>query len=196
MRLYTALKKKKSRGQKIKKTPVHIFSDEKGINVRTSKLSDENEITIFKNLKPDIVVVVAYGQIIPNSYLQIPNLKFLNVHASLLPRWRGAAPIERAILAGDQETGISIMKIVNKLDAGPYINQIKIKINKDTNSGKLKEKLSILGAKALEESINLILSKKEKYHNQKDKDATYAKKIEKSETKINWQENAEKIILK
>ena len=88
------------------------------------------------------------------------------------------------------------MKIVNKLDAGPYINQIKIKINKDTNSGKLKEELSILGAKALEESINLILSKKEKYHNQKDKDATYAKKIEKSETKINWQENAEKIILK
>ena len=76
-------------------------------------------------MKPDIVVVVAYGQIIPNSYLQIPNLKFLNVHASLLPRWRGAAPIERAILAGDQETGISIMKIVNKLDAGPLYKSDK-----------------------------------------------------------------------
>ena len=76
------------------------------------------------------------------------------------------------------------MKIVNKLDAGPYINQIKIKINKDTNSGKLKEKLSILGAKALEESINLILSKKEKYHNQKDKDATYAKKLKNQKQKL------------
>ena len=109
------------------------------------------------------MIVVAYGQIIPDSYFKISNLNFLNVHASLLPKWRGAAPIERAILNGDKETGISIMKIENKLDAGPYIMQTKIKIDSETNSGELKEKLSILGAKTLIQSIDLILSKREFY---------------------------------
>ncbi len=194
--VYTQPSKKKSRGLKIKKTPVHVFSEKKGINVRTNKLTDENELTKFINLKPDLVVVVAYGQMIPKSYLLIPNLIFLNIHASLLPKWRGAAPIERAILNGDKETGISIMKIEDKLDTGPYIIQTKIKINNDTNSGELKEKLSIIGATALKDSIDLILSKKEYFHKQNDKEATYAKKIEKAETKINWQEDAENIILK
>ena len=194
--VYTQPSKKKSRGQKIQKTPVHIFSEKNGINVRTSKLTDENELTKFKDLKPDLVVVVAYGQIIPNSFLQISNLNFLNVHASLLPKWRGAAPIERAILNGDKETGVSIMKIENKLDSGPYIMQTKIKIDSETNSGALKEKLSILGAQTLIHSIDLILSKEGNFINQNDKEASYAKKIEKKETRINWQEDAEKIILK
>ena len=194
--VYTQPSKKKSRGQKIQKTPVHTFSEKNGINVRTSKLTDENELIKFKDLKPDLVIVVAYGQIIPNSFLQISNLNFLNVHASLLPKWRGAAPIERAILNGDKETGISIMKIENKLDAGPYVMQTKIKIDSETNSGELKEKLSLLGAQTLVNSINLILSKKGNFINQNDKEATYAKKIEKKETKINWQEDAKKIIQK
>ena len=142
------------------------------------------------------MIVVAYGQIIPNSFLQISNLNFLNVHASLLPKWRGAAPIERAILNGDKETGISIMKIENKLDSGPYIMQTRVKIDSETNSGELKEKLSILGAKTLKDSIDLILSDKQNLKYQDDKEATYAKKIEKDEMKINWQEDAEKIILK
>ena len=194
--VYTQPSKKSSRGQKVKKTPIHIFSEKKGIKVRTSKLNDENELIKFKDLKPDLVVVVAFGQIIPNSYLQIPNLIFLNVHASLLPKWRGAAPLERAILNGDKETGISIMKIENKLDTGPYIMQTRIKIDSETNSGELKEKLSILGAKTLIQSIDLILSKEGNFIDQNDKEASYAKKIEKEETKINWQEDAEKIILK
>ena len=150
----------------------------------------------LKNLKPDLVVVVAYGQIIPESYLKIPNLLFLNVHASLLPKWRGAAPIERAILNGDKETGVSIMKIKNELDAGPYIMQTRIKIDTETTSGELKEKLSILGAKTLIQSIDLILSNKGNFIDQNDKEVSYAKKIKKEETKINWQEDAEKIILK
>ena len=108
----------------------------------------------------------------------------------------GAAPIERAILNGDKETGISIMKIENKLDSGPYIMQTRIKIDSETNSGELKEKLSILGAKTLKDSIDLILSDKQNLKYQNDKEATYAKKIEKDEMKINWQEDAEKIILK
>ena len=194
--VYTQPSKKKSRGQKIQKTPVHIFSEKNGINVRTSKLTDENELIKFTDLKPDLVIVVAYGQIIPNSFLQISNLNFLNVHASLLPKWRGAAPIERAILNGDKETGVSIMKIENKLDTGPYIMQRKIKIGSETNSGELKEKLSILGAKTLIHSIDLILSKEVNFIDQNDKEVSYANKIEKKETKINWQEDAEKIILK
>jgi len=194
--VYTQPSKKKSRGQKIQKTPVHTFSEKNGINVRTSKLTDENELIKFKDLKPDLVIVVAYGQIIPSSFLQISNLNFLNVHASLLPKWRGAAPIERAILNGDKETGVSIMKIVNKLDAGPYIMQTRIKIDNETNSGELKEKLSILGAKTLIQSIDLIMSNDEKFIDQNDKEVSYAKKIKKEETKINWQEDAEKIILK
>ena len=194
--VYTQPSKKKSRGQKIHKTPVHIFSEKNRINVRTSKLTDENELTKFKNLKPDLVIVVAYGQIIPNSFLRISNLSFLNVHASLLPKWRGAAPIERAILNGDKETGVSIMKIKNELDAGPYIMQTRIKIDTETTSGELKEKLSILGAKTLIQSIDLILSNKGNFIDQNDKEVSYAKKIKKEETKINWQEDAEKIILK
>ena len=194
--VYTQPSKKKSRGQKIHKTPVHIFSEKNRINVRTSKLTDENELTKFKNLKPDLVIVVAYGQIIPNSFLRISNLSFLNVHASLLPKWRGAAPIERAILNGDKETGVSIMKIKNELDAGPYVMQTRIKIDTETTSGELKEKLSILGAKTLIQSIDLILSNKGNFIDQNDKEVSYAKKIKKEETKINWQEDAEKIILK
>ena len=194
--VYTQSPQKKMRGQKVLKTPVHIYSEKMDIEVRTRKLDFENEYVNFKNLKPDLVVVVAYGQIIPESYLKIPNLLFLNVHASLLPKWRGAAPIERAILNGDKETGVSIMKIEKKLDAGPYIMQSRIKIDSETNSGELKEKLSILGAKSLIQSIDLILSKEGSFIDQNDKEASYAKKIEKEESKINWQEDAEKIISK
>ncbi len=95
--VYTQPPKKQSRGQKIKKTAVHVFSENEGIKVKTNKLSDEKEYEDFTKLNPDLVVVIAYGQIIPDIYLKKPNLIFLNVHASLLPKWRGAAPIERAI---------------------------------------------------------------------------------------------------
>ena len=124
--VYTQPPKKKSRGQKILKTAVHIYSENEGIEVRTNLLNNKKEYEKFKKLRPDIVVVVAYGQIIPEMYLKIPQLIFLNVHASLLPKWRGAAPIERAILNMENQTGISIMKIENKLDSGPIIKQVKI----------------------------------------------------------------------
>ncbi len=151
--VYTQPPKKKLRGQKILKSAVHIFSENKGIKVRINKLSDKKEYEDFIKLNADLVVVIAYGQIIPDIYLKIPNLIFLNVHASLLPRWRGAAPIERAILNKDSETGVSIMKIEKKLDAGPFIKQVKIKINKDSTSGELIKKLSNIGAEALKEPI-------------------------------------------
>jgi len=194
--VYTQPPKKKSRGQKILKTAVHSFSENEGIEVRTNKLSDKKEYEEFTKLKTDIVIVVAYGQIIPEKFLDIPNLIFLNVHASLLPKWRGAAPIERAILNKETETGVSIMKIEKKLDTGPFIKQIKVKINKETTSGELIEKLSIIGAEALKDSIEQVSSGKAVFKKQNEKEATYAKKIEKTETKINWKDKAENIIAK
>ena len=195
MCLYTATKKK-SRGQKLLKTAVHIFSENEGINVKTNQLSDKKEYEDFISLNADLVVVIAYGQIIPDIYLNNPNLIFLNVHASLLPKWRGAAPIERALLNKENETGISIMKIIKKLDAGPFIKQVKVKIHKETTSGELIKKLSVIGAEALKDSIELISSGKAIFKEQNEKEATYAKKINKIETRINWKDKAENIIAK
>ena len=178
------------------KTPIHIFSESEGIKVKTTQLTDDGEYEEFIKFKPDIVVVIAYGQIIPERYLKTPNLIFLNVHASLLPKWRGAAPIERAILNKESQTGISIMRIEKKLDAGPYIKQVKIQIDKNSTSGEIRKKLSLIGADALKESIDLVIKGKAIFQKQIEKDATYAKKIEKKETKINWYDSAENIIAK
>lgn len=194
--VYTQPPKKKSRGQKILKNAVHIFSEKEKIKVRTNQLDSTKEYEEFIKLKPDLVVVIAFGQIIPEIYLKTPNLIFLNVHASLLPKLRGAAPIERAIMNKENLTGISIMKIEKKLDAGPFLKQVTTKIDKDTTSGELKKKLSIIGAEALKESIELIISGKAIFQKQNEKEATYAKKIDKAETKINWQDKAENIIAK
>ncbi len=194
--VYTQPPRKKSRGQKLLKTAVHVFSENEGLRVNTNNLKNENEYKNFMKLNPDIVVVVAYGQIIPDIYLKNPHLIFLNLHASLLPKWRGAAPIERAILNKDKETGISVMKIEKKLDAGPFIKQETVKINKETTSGELNKKLSVLGAKVLMDSIELIFSSKVNYKQQNEKNATYAKKINKIETRINWNDKAENIIAK
>ncbi len=194
--VYTQPPKKKSRGQKILKTPVHIFSENEGLEIRTSKLTGKDEYNKFLKLKPDLVIVAAYGQIIPDIYLETPNLIFLNIHASLLPRWRGAAPIERAILNKDSQTGVSIMKIEKKLDTGPFIKQVKVEIKNDTTSGELLKTLSVIGAEALKDSIQLISSGNAVFRNQNEKDVTYAKKIDKSETRINWSEKADDTIAK
>ncbi len=194
--VYTQPPKKKNRGQKILKTPIHDFSEKNGLEVRTKDLSEIGEYDKFLELNPDFVVVVAYGRIIPEKYLKIKNLLFLNIHASLLPKWRGAAPIERSIISMDSETGISIMKIEKKLDTGPFIKQVKTKIFKETTSGDLSEKLSVIGANALLEVIDLIHSGKASYTKQNEKEASYAKKINKSETRINWKDKAENIIAK
>ena len=194
--VYTQPPKKQSRGQKIKKTAVHVFSENEGLKVKTNKLSDEKEYEDFTKLDPDLVVVIAYGQIIPDIYLKKPNVIFLNVHASLLPKWRGAAPIERAILNKDKETGISIMKIEKKLDTGPFLKQVKVNINEETTSGELIKKLSVIGAEALKDSIELILTGKAIFKKQNEKEASYAKKIDKIETRINWKDKAENIIAK
>ena len=140
--------------------------------------------------------MVAYGQIIPEKFLSIKNLIFLNIHASLLPRWRGAAPIQRSIMEMDKETGISIMKIIPKLDAGPYVLQKSTNINPKDNYLSLSKRLSKIGAELAVESISLFEKNIVKFTDQQDKFVTYAKKISKKESEINWNENAQKLIAK
>ena len=193
--VYTQPPKKKSRGQKIETSPVYKKAKKLNLKIRCPEnLNNETEYNFLKDNTPDVVVVVAYGQIIPKKILEIPNILFINLHASLLPRWRGAAPIQRAIQHKDRETGISIMKIVNELDAGPFFKQVKISIKHDTNYTDLSNSLSNLGAKVLLESLSQIESKNVKYIEQDHENATYAKKMQKKEFKINWNIKADDLV--
>ncbi len=195
--VYTQPPKKSKRGQKINISPIHKYSNSINIDVRhPTTLDNKEEIKFLKDLKPDIVIVVAYGKIIPLSFLSLDNIKFINLHASLLPKWRGAAPIQRSIIEMDKETGISIMKIVSKLDAGPYMLQEKIKIDKHDNYMTLSKKLTILGSKLILKSLQQIINKDEVFIDQDENEATYAKKISKEETEISWNLSAKKLVAK
>jgi len=137
---------------------------------------------------------VAYGQIIPKEFLSLTKKGFINIHASLLPKWRGAAPIQRSIINLDKETGISIMKIEEKLDAGPVCNNYKIEIKHNDNNETMSEKLSLLAAEKILDNIDDILEDKIEFKEQNHDEATYAPKITKMEGKINWNESAENIV--
>ena len=180
------------RGQRIQITPVHDFAKKKKLFVKTpSKI--ENEENFFKNLEFDLGIVVAYGQIIPEKILKYGKFGFVNVHASILPKYRGAAPIQRSIINSDKITGVSIMKINKGLDAGPVCNIYKVQINETDNFISLATKLSDIAANYINQNINLIVSNKVKFVEQDNKISTYAKKINKSEGKINWNDNAKYI---
>ena len=195
--VYTQNPKKKNRGQKISLTPIHEFAERNNIKVRhPENLDTVEEFEFLRKEKPDIVVVVAYGKILPRRLLNIQDIKFINVHASLLPKWRGAAPIQRSIMNLDKETGVSIMKIIEKLDAGPVMMKSKIKITKNDNYESISKELSNLGAKMIVKSLKLIENDKTEFTPQDEKLASYANKITKSEAKINWNENADKIVAK
>ena len=195
--VYTQPPNKRNRGQQINISPVHQFSNKFKIDVRSPNLlNKEEEINFFKKLNPDVVVVVAYGKIIPSQILDLKNIKFLNIHASLLPKWRGAAPIQRAIMEGDDETGISIMQIISELDAGPYMLQEKIKIDKKDNYISLSKKLCNLGTKLILKSLKLIEQNNYKFVEQSKNNISYAKKINKKESEIDWSLPANNIIAK
>ncbi|MEC7150694.1 MAG: methionyl-tRNA formyltransferase [Pseudomonadota bacterium] len=194
--VYTQNPKKSDRGQKIKISPIHYFAKKKKIEVRSPQNLDKEEMMFIQNLNPDIIVVVAYGKIIPPEYLKIKNVKFINIHASLLPKWRGAAPIQRSLMEIDEETGISIMKIIQKLDAGPLILQEKIKIKKNDNYHSLSAKLANLGSRLIIKSLNLLETNNFKLIDQDETKATYANKIDKKEAKIDWNIPAKKLIAK
>jgi len=196
LEVYTQPPQKRNRGQKIQNSPIHNFSKKSDIPVNCPSNIGKNEVDHIKQLKPDLVIVVAYGKILPTDLLNLDKILFINVHASLLPKWRGAAPMQRAIMNMDQETGISIMKIVPKLDAGPILMQSKIKITQEINHQELSDKMSKLGAKLILDTITLIKNNKVNFIEQNEAKATYAKKIKKIESKINWNDAADKVIAK
>ena len=176
--------RKSGRGMNVKKSPVKQKSIELGIPVYQPEVLINNKEALNKitSKKADILIVVAYGLIIPDEILKAYNGHIYNIHASLLPRWRGAAPIHRAIEAGDKETGITIMKIVNKLDAGPMIMKEKLSVSEEDTTDSLSKKLSDIGASLITTLLNDIeRGKVIKLEKQNEENVTYAKKINKLE---------------
>ena len=195
LKVYTQPPQKSKRGQKVNFSAIGDFCQKNEINFNNpSNLNNQEEIQDFKLLSPDIVVVVAYGQLIPKAFLKLAKFGFINIHASLLPKWRGAAPIQRAIINGDKKIGVSIMKIQEKLDTGPILSSKQIDLDKNSTHGEVEKKLSLIGADLLVESLKSIENGTLKFIEQASKDATYAKKIDKKESKINWNLDANKVL--
>ena len=194
--VYTQPPKKSNRGQKFEKSPVHLLAETLNLNVRTPNHFKENnlEYEYIKNLDLDLVIVIAYGQIIPKNFLSLSKNGFINIHASILPRWRGAAPIQRSIINQDKETGISVMKINENLDEGDLSHIFKINIIENENAQSLSDRLSILASENISNVIDSIFDKEVNFKPQDHSKATYAKKIKKIEGLIDWNDNAENII--
>ena len=194
--IYTQPPQKSNRGHKINKSPVQNIAETLNIEFRfPHTLKDnEEEYQYLKQMNADLAIVVAYGQLIPNNFLGLTKKGFINIHGSILPKWRGAAPIQRSIMNLDEETGISIMKIAEELDSGPVSKIYKIKIDPEQNAQEISEKLSTLAAEKILDDIDDILDDKAKFVDQDHSKATYAKKINKNEGQINWNEKASNLI--
>ncbi len=195
--VYSQPASKANRGQKIIPSSVEAFAKANSLNLRTpDNLDNDEEYSYLQKLEPDIVIVIAYGKIIPKKFLNLAKFGFINVHASLLPKWRGAAPIQRAIMNLDNQTGISIMKIVEELDSGPIMYQDKIEINEKIDTLTLSKALSKLSASSIVSALNKIDKGEARFQEQNHSEASYAKKILKSEGKINWNQSAKKVLAK
>ena len=182
------------RGKKLKNSPVHKLAEEAGIEVHTPhSMKTDEEAEAFKALDLDVAVVVAYGQILPATILDAPKHGCVNVHASLLPRWRGAAPIHRAIMAGDSETGVCIMKMDVGLDTGPVIERASTNISDTATTAELHEELAAMGADTINGALSGYCSGKIIPEEQSEEGVTYAKKIDKAEAAINWSKSATEI---
>ena len=194
--VYTQPPQKSKRGQQVNRSPVQSMSEVLNIEFRTPQTLKNNneEYEYLKKLDADIAIVVAYGQIIPPEILKLTKKGFINIHASLLPKWRGAAPIQRAIINLDKLTGISIMKINENLDSGPVCNSYKVDILNNENAEEISNKLSSLAAEKILENLDDIFGDKANFTEQDHSQATYAKKINKLEGKINWNEKSMAII--
>ena len=187
--VYSQPPRKAGRGKAERKTPVHMRADALGLPVRTPlNFKDDAEVDAFQDLSADIGVVVAYGLLLPQAILDAPIRGCLNIHASLLPRWRGAAPIQRAIMAGDTETGICIMQMDAGLDTGDVLLRKETDIGPRDTYASLHDRLQTLGAEAIAEALNQI--DRTTLSPQPQQGVTYAKKIDKSEAHINWTEDA------
>ncbi|MBR72556.1 MAG: methionyl-tRNA formyltransferase [Rhodospirillaceae bacterium] len=192
--VYTQPPKPKDRGKKNKKTKVGTFAESQGFKV-CNPISLKSEVVIkeLKAANPDIIIVVAYGKILTHEILSIPKFGCINAHASILPRWRGAAPIQRAIMEGDTRTGVSIIKMEEGLDSGPIYSIREVPINESITCGELHDKLSILSATMIVETIDKISKTSIQPKIQSSMGITHAKKIKKYETQINWRKTASQI---
>ena len=183
------------RGQKINKSPVHVISEILNLPVRTPvSIDNQDEKNFLKKKNVSLGIVVAYGQILKKNFLDIAKYGWINIHYSLLPKYRGAAPIQRAIMNRESTTGISIMRMNEKLDSGPICNQYPINILYNENSEELGNRLSELASEKIMQNIDDILEGKAIFKEQDHDKSTYAKKIEKNECRISWQDNAETVI--
>ena len=193
---YTQPSRPSGRGQKISHSPIKNFCTKNNIPVLTPEnFKGEKETTYFKEMNCDVLVVAAYGIILPKYILSIPKFGVLNIHASLLPRWRGAAPIQRAILAGDKKTGITIMKMTEKLDAGEIILQKEIEIKEKNTAQEIHDQLAQIGGELIDKVLKeLERGKQIKSIPQDETKVTYAKKITSDETKINWNKSGIEIL--
>ena len=182
------------RGKALVPSPVHAAADALGIEVRTPRsLRDEAEIEAFRALRADAAVVVAYGRILPRAILDAVRAGCWNGHASLLPRWRGAAPIQRAVMAGDRETGIQVMRMEEGLDTGPIALTHRERIGPTTTAGDLFDTLAEAGASLMVEAMAKLETGVLETVPQSEEGVTYADKIEKSETRIDWSRPAEEV---
>ena len=179
------------RGKRLTASPVKQFALERGIEVlQPATLKDAEAVAQIAAFEPDALVVAAYGLILPQRVLDIPARACLNVHASLLPRWRGAAPIQAAILAGDAETGISLMAMTAGLDCGPVYAEEALAIGPDETAGELHDRLAALGGEMLVRHFDAIVGGELDADEQDDASATYAGKINKADARLDWQQPA------
>jgi methionyl-tRNA formyltransferase len=191
--VYTRAPRPKGRGLAEEKSPVHRLAEAAGIPVRTPRsLKDTEEQAAFTALKLDAAVVVAYGLILPKPILNAPRLGCFNLHASLLPRWRGAAPIQRAIMAGDSETGIMVMRMEEGLDTGPVLMTERVAVDEKTY-GELHDELARHGADVMGRALAALEKGTVAEQPQDQEGLTYAKKIEKAETRIDWTRSARQL---
>ena len=191
--VYTQSGRPAGRGLRKKNSEIYEVAKTKNINIRVPEKLDHEEINFISNKEIDIIIVAAYGLILPERILKIPKYGCLNVHASLLPKWRGAAPIQRSIMAGDKKTGISYMLMDKGLDTGPVILQKETQIGENDNFSKVHDSLSLIASQTISETILKFIEGKLATKEQNDDIASYADKIEKHETKIDWNLTAKEI---
>lgn len=185
--VYTQPDRPAGRGRKLSASPVKTLAEQHGIPVhQPASLKDQAEQDMLRSLSPDLMVVVAYGLILPREVIEIPRLGCVNIHASLLPHWRGAAPIQRSIQAGDKETGVTIMFIEPRLDAGPMLHRKHCRILSGETAGELHDRLSLLGAEALMETLPALEAGTVVPEIQNESQVSYAEKLNKESAQLDW----------
>lgn len=193
--VYTQPPKPAGRNYKLTKSAVHEFADANGLNVYTpSSLKQADQEEYLRDLNPDVAVVSSYGLIIPQRILDIPKLGFINIHASILPRWRGASPIQAAILAGDLKSGITIMKMDAGIDTGDMISVKTIDMTEKTTFAMLESKLGDLGASMIVEVLGNLQASLAAAYKQPDSGAIYVKKLTKDFCRIDWNKDAKEVL--